>query len=139
MAVDEAGRGRRERSRKLATLGSDHAAQLAQAEQEKKLAAAGAAAEAVGGPQHAGEGAATPASPAPAAPAAAALALGGGMGEGALSPSGALSAFAAMLEDLSKKKFKGKPKVGVACDKCGHVHNLVAPPGMLDEVIRPSW
>ena len=46
---------------------------------------------------------------------------------------------AAMLEDLSKKKFKGKPKVGVACDKCGHVHNLVAPPGMLDEVIRPSW
>ena len=46
---------------------------------------------------------------------------------------------AAMLEDLTKRKFKGKPKVGVACDKCGHIHNLVAPPGMLDEVIRPNF
>ena len=64
------------------------AAQLAQAEEEKKLAAASAAAEAVDGPQHEGEGVATPASPAPAAPASyeidpADLTLGDKLGEGA--------------------------------------------------------
>ena len=38
----------------------------------------------------------------------------------------------AVQEDLRAKKFKGKPQVGVECDKCGKVHNLVMPPGMLD-------
>ena len=40
----------------------------------------------------------------------------------------------AMREDLRKKGFKGKPRVGVECDKCGHIHNLVAPPGFLDDM-----
>jgi hypothetical protein len=39
-----------------------------------------------------------------------------------------------MLDDMKAKKFKGKPKVGVECAFCGHVHKLVAPPGMMEEV-----
>ena len=34
---------------------------------------------------------------------------------------------AALQEDLRKKKFKGVPKVQVACAKCGKLHSLQAP------------
>ena len=38
---------------------------------------------------------------------------------------------AALQEDLRKKKFKGVPKVQVACAKCNKLHNLQAPPEVM--------